>query len=74
MTTLINPAAFVHHSEDFVKTDTALLASHMNCCASKRSPFFGLQAALEMMHSVVFSRIVTVAVFVAVVMAVIDIV
>ena len=65
MTTLtrLNPQA------DFVSTDTAALASHMSDCASKRSRFFGLHAALELAHSVVFSRMVTAAVIAVVLLA-----
>ena len=47
---------------DFVSSDTAALASHMSRCASTRSRFFGLHAALDYAHSVVFSRMVTAAV------------
>ncbi len=55
---------------DFVSTDTAALASHMGHCASKRSRFFGLHAALELAQSAVFSRMVTAAVLAAVLLAV----
>lgn len=66
MTTLNNLAdlssAHPHHAPDFVSTDTAALASHMSHCASTRSRFFGLHAALESAHSLIFPRMVTVAV------------
>jgi hypothetical protein len=42
----------------------------MGHCASKRSRFFGLQAALELAQSAVFSRMVTAAVLAAVLLAV----
>ena len=44
---------------DFVSSDAAALASHMNECASTRSRFFGLQTALEAVHSLVSARLVT---------------
>lgn len=61
MTTFRHPTAFVNPAADFVSTDTAALASHMSHCASKRSRFFGLHAALELAHSVFFTRMVTAA-------------
>ena len=69
MTTLINPLAFAHPSLGFVLTDTAALAAHMDHCASKRSRFFGLHAALELLHSAVFSRMVTAALIAVVLLA-----
>mgnify|MGYP000282311889 FL=1 len=66
--TTFNPPA------DFVTTDTAALASHMDHCASKRSRFFGLHAAFELAHAVVFSRMVTAALIGVVLLAVIGIV
>lgn len=69
MTTLTNPAVFIDPRNDFVSTDNAALASHMSNCASKRSRFFGLHAALELAHSVVFSRMVTAAVLAVVLLA-----
>jgi len=48
-------------STDFVSTDAADLACHMNHCAGSHSPFFLLHAALQSAHSVVSPRIVTVA-------------
>ena len=48
-------------SSDFVSLDNAALASHMNRCASTRSRFFGLHAALESVHALVCSRMVTAA-------------
>lgn len=46
---------------DFVSSDAAALASHMNRCAHSRSRFFRLHTALESAHSVVTPRLVTVA-------------
>lgn len=59
---------------DFVSTDTAALASHMGHCASKRSRFFGLHAALELAKSAVFSRMVTAAVVAAVLLVVVGLI
>ena len=70
MTTFTTPITFITGQSDFVSTDTAALASHMSRCASKRSRFFSLHAALELAHSVVFTRMVTAAVLIVVVMAV----
>ena len=50
------------NSPDFVSTDSAALASHMSHCASTRSRYFGLHAALESAHSLIFPRMVTAAV------------
>lgn len=61
MTPLISSSAVNFAAIDFVSTDTAALASHMSTCADKRSRFFNLHAALELVHTVVFSRMVTVA-------------
>ena len=47
---------------DFVSTDAANLASHMNHCASSRGRFFTLQSAFESAHSIARPRIVTIAV------------
>ena len=74
VTTLITPRVFNEHSVDYVSTDMAALASHMDCCAIKRSRFFGVHAALEMAKSLVFSRLVTAAFLVAVVLAAVGIV
>lgn len=74
MTTFTKPAAFIDRSADFVSTDTAALASHMSHCASKRSRFFGLHAALELAHSVVFTRMVTAGVLAVVLLTVVGIV
>ena len=74
MTTLTTPTALNDRPSDFVTSDTAALASHMSRCASKRSRFFSLHAAFELLHSVVFSRMVTSAVLVALVMALVGIV
>ncbi len=75
MTTFLKPSAFSSaHSKpkpDFVSTDSAALASHMSCCASTRSRFFGLHAALEYAQSLVFSRMVTAGVLVIVLVGVV---
>lgn len=73
LTSFIKPKT-AQPAADFVSTDTAALASHMGHCASKRSRFFGLHAALELVQSVVFSRMVTAAVLAAVLLAVVGIV
>lgn len=44
---------------DFVSTDSAELASHMNHCASARSRMFGVHSAFQFMHAVVCPRIIT---------------
>ena len=74
LTTFTNPSGIIQRSADFVSTDTAALASHMDHCASKRSRFFGFHAALELAHTVVLSRVVTAALLAVVVLAVIGIV
>ena len=74
MTRLRTPTVFIHPATDFVSSDTAALASHMTLCASKRGRFFGVQAALELAQSMVFSRMVTAAVIAVVVLAMIGIV
>lgn len=74
MTTLTTPTTIIHRSADFVLSDTAALASHMDHCASRRSRFFGFHAALELVHSVLFSRMVTALVLAVVVLALIGIV
>ena len=51
---------------DFVSTDAADLASHMDQCAHSRGRFFTLQTGLQSAHSVLLPRIVTVALIVAV--------
>lgn len=48
-------------STDFVSTDAADLASHMDHCAGSHSRFFPLHAALQSAHSVLSPRLVTVA-------------
>lgn len=53
-------------SPDFVSTDAANLASHMNHCASSRSRFFALRSALQSAHSLVSPRIVTVVALLAI--------
>ena len=74
MTTSRTPTAFANPAADFVSTDTAALASHMDHCASKRSRFFGLHAALELVQSVVFTRMVTAALVAVVVVTLVGIV
>lgn len=74
MTTLTTPTTTTHRSADFVLNDTAALASHMDHCASGRSRFFGFHAALELVHSVVFSRMVTAVVLAVIVLALFGIV
>ena len=74
MTTLTTPTLFASPAVDFVTTDTAALASHMDHCASNRSRFFSLHAALELAHTVVFSRMVTAGVIVAVMLAIVGLV
>lgn len=59
MTALKIPASPPHYAADFVTTDTAALALHMQDCDSKRSRFFGLQVLLELAHAVVIHRLVT---------------
>lgn len=51
--------AGIRNSANFVSTDAAALASHMSRCATSRSRFFGLHAALESAQSLVFPRMVT---------------
>jgi hypothetical protein len=70
MTTLTS----LNSHADFVSTDTAALASHMSHCASKRSRFFGVHAALELAQSAVFNRMVTAAVLAAVLLAVVGLI
>lgn len=55
--------------DDFVSTDAADLASHMDQCAHSRGRFFGLQTGLQSAHSVMSPRIVTVAAIVAICLA-----
>ena len=74
MTTFTNPTTFVETPDDFVSTDTAALASHMDRCASRRSRFFSLHAALELAHSVVFSRMVTAVVLAVALLAVVGVI
>ena len=74
MTTLTTAAVFTHPTSDFVLSDTAALASHMDHCASNRSRFFGLHAALELAQTIVFSRMVTAAVVAVALLAMVGIV
>lgn len=55
------PAARYSAAPDFVLSDSAALASHMSNCASGRSRFFNLHAALESGHALLCTRIVTCA-------------
>ncbi len=68
--TLDNPAPFptvpATSVPDFVSSDIAALASHMDRCASTRSRLFGVHVALESVHSFIFPRMVTAAVIGAV--------
>lgn len=52
---------------DFVSTDAANLASHMDHCAGAHSRFFALHSALQSVQSVVCPRIVTAAALAALV-------
>ena len=78
MTTLNNIVDFSPSRKDcnpdFVSSDTAALASHMNHCASTRSRFFGLHVILESAHVLFFSRMVTAAVIAVVLLGVTGIV
>ena len=74
MTILTNPTRISDCSADFVSTDTAALASHMDHCARKRSRFFGVHAALELAHSVIFRCLVTAALLAVVLLTVTGIV
>lgn len=87
MTTLTNLARFSsvrsnknnNHApdflpSDFVSSDSAALASHMSHCASTRSRYFGLHAALESAHSLIFPRMVTAAVIALVLVGLVGIV
>lgn len=60
------PSAIRNVRNDFVSTDAADLASHMNQCAHSRGRFFTLQSGLQSAHSVASPRIVTVALIVAI--------
>ncbi|MDB5967526.1 MAG: hypothetical protein JWQ72_4026 [Polaromonas sp.] len=73
-TTTLFPSAQRAGDADFVSTDMAALASHMNRCASTRGRFFGLQAALESAHSLVCPRMVTAAVLALILLVVVGIV
>lgn len=63
------PSAIRNVRNDFVSTDAADLASHMDQCAHSRGRFFGLQTGLQSAHSVMSPRIVTVAAIVAICVA-----
>ncbi len=66
MTTFTNSRSFQTSQgsdlPDFVSSDTAALALHMSECAKTRSRFFGLHAALELVHALLTPRMVTAAV------------
>lgn len=61
-------------SPDFVDSDMAALASHMDNCASTRSRFFGLHIALESARSMLCARMVTAAVVAVIVLGIVSIV
>lgn len=65
MTTFKKPNTFpdAGHSAalDFVLHDSVALASHMSSCASGRSRFFNLYAALDSGHALLCTRMVTCA-------------
>ncbi|MES2398866.1 MAG: hypothetical protein V4573_02680 [Pseudomonadota bacterium] len=54
---------------DFVSSDIAALASHMDRCASTRGRFFGLHLALESARCFIFPRMVTAALVAVVLMS-----
>ena len=60
------PSVIRNARNDFVSTDAADLASHMDQCAHSRGRFFTLQSGLQSAHSVVSPRIVTVALIMAI--------
>ena len=66
MTTITNISSFFTSqnsgSPDFVSSDTAALASHMDECAKSRGGFFGLHAALEFAHALLAPRMMTVVI------------
>ncbi|MBI2728688.1 MAG: hypothetical protein HYX42_20810 [Polaromonas sp.] len=74
--TLDNPAPFSitpsTSTPDFVSSDIAALASHMDRCASTRSRMFGLHVALESVHSFIFPRMVTAAVIAVVLLGLVS--
>ncbi len=59
-------------SPDFVSSDIASLASHMDSCASTRGRLFGMHLALESAHSFIFSRMVTAAVIAVVLLGLVS--
>ncbi len=59
------------HPTDFVSTDAADLASHMDHCAHSRSRFFALRSTLESVHAIAHPRVVTVLLLGAVCLALI---
>ncbi len=59
---------------NFVSSDCAALASHMNDCAIKRSRFFGLHAATDLAHSLFFPRLLTTVMIAVLVLVVTSIV
>lgn len=70
MTTFKKPNTFpdAGHSAtlDFVFSDSAALASHMSSCASGRSRFFSLHAALESGQTLLCTHTATCTLVVAV--------
>lgn len=47
------------HSDDFVSTDTAALASHMDACKQSRGRFFSLRSGGDVVRGLISSRIVS---------------
>lgn len=65
MTTLNLPSPF-SYTTDFVRADTASLASHMFHCANSNGRFFALHSTIQSTHGVVCTHLVTVAALVAI--------
>ena len=65
-------ASSSRQTPDFVSTDTAALASHMNHCTNQRGRLFAWHAMMESVHSVLFPRMVTAAVLSVVLLGVIS--
>ena len=68
MTTFAKRSTLIDPTIDFVSTDTAAFASHMDRCAGNRSRLFGLQAGLEVAHALIFNRLVTAAILAVIVL------
>ena len=58
--TLISPPN-THPSVDFVSSDFEALASHMQKCERSRDPLFALKSRLQVVRSLLASRLVTAA-------------